>query len=117
MITGIYNFLKEDSGKWYIDIPGWERDKAELEMVEGADTMLDYVSENDSIVTLKLSDTSFTEANELELRHDYSQQTGGGGIYFLERYEGETMNQEMWLCEVTEYVFGRLPQIIYFKKV
>lgn len=113
----IYKFIKEDNGKWYIDLPGWEGTKAELEMVEGADTMLDYVGKGASPVELILAEQSFDGCNSLTLIHDYSKEVGGGGIYLLSDYEGEALNQEMWLCEVTEWVFGKLPLVIYFKKV
>lgn len=112
-----YKFIKEDTGKWYIDLPNWEGTKAELEMVEGADTMLDYVGKGTSPVELILAEQPFEGGNVLKLIHDYSKEIGGGGIYLLANYEGEILNQEMWLCEVTEWVFGKLPPFIYFKKI
>ncbi len=112
----LYSFNKEVDGKWYIDLPGYEGLKADLEMVEGADKMLDYVGEGNKNVKLFLSEIDFDGASELHLMHDYSNQTGGGGIYLLKAYKDVELNQEMWLCEVTEWVFGKLPAIIYFKK-
>lgn len=111
-----YKFVKEETNKWYIDLPDWQGHKADLEMVEGADIMLDHVSNGATEVSLSLSEQPFSGADMLELKYDYSKQTGGGGIYFLKKYNGQIMNQEMWLCEVTEYVFGALPPVIYFKK-
>jgi hypothetical protein len=29
----ILNFVKEEDNRWYIDLPNWEGDKADLEMV------------------------------------------------------------------------------------
>lgn len=112
-----YKFYKEETGKWYIDLPEWTGTHAELEMVEGADLMLDHVGKGNPEVELILAETPFDDASVLQLIHDYSNQSGGGGIYFLGDYEGEVLNQEMWLCEVTEWVFGKLPPFIYFKKV
>ena len=112
----VYGFYKEDTERWYIDIPNWTGNKADLEMVSGADTMLDYVGKGSRNVTLSLSEQPFPGADVLRLVTDYSGETSGGGIYFLERYNGELLNQGMWLCEVTEWVFGRLPAFIYFKK-
>lgn len=31
---------------------------------------------------------------------------GGGGNYLLRSFEGREVNQGMWLCAVTEHVFG-----------
>lgn len=104
-----YKFIKEPTGQWYIDLPEWTGEKADLQMVAGADTMLDYVGKGNTKVELLLSETPFEGSNILELMHDYAKETGGGGIYFLKEYAGEILNQEMWLCEVTEWVFGKLP--------
>ena len=40
-----YTFNKEQ-GCWYIDLPNWEGTKGELQMVGGADTLLDRLSNN-----------------------------------------------------------------------
>jgi hypothetical protein len=111
-----YRFLKEPTGRWYIDIPDWQGEHADLEMVSGADTMLEYVGQGASEVTLSLAEQPFEASTSLKLIHDYSKEIGGGGIYLLDEYQSVVLNQEMWLCEVTEYVFGKLPSMIYFKK-
>jgi hypothetical protein len=115
--VNLYSFYKEDNGRWYIDLPDYQGPKADLEMVEGADKMLDYIGGGDKNVKLLLAETDFGGATELFLTHNYSEETGGGGIYLLKAYNGEQLNQEMWLCEVTEWVFGRMPEVIYFKKM
>ena len=40
----ILSFVKEESNKWYVVLPEWEGDKEELEMVLGADELLDRLS-------------------------------------------------------------------------
>jgi len=112
-----YKFIKEQTGKWYIDLPEWKGNKTDLEMVEGADTMLDYVGKGNAEVELILAEQPFDGSSILKLVHDYSKEPGGGGIYLLHEYDNEILNQQMWLCEVTEWVFGKLPQVIYFKKI
>lgn len=112
-----YKFIKEDTGRWYIDLPDYQGPKADLEMVEGADKMLDYVGEGNSEVELILSEQPFDGSTQIELIHDYSKQSGGGGIYKLDTYNGVKLNQDMWLCEVTEFVFGKLPPFIFFKRI
>jgi len=112
-----YNFVKEENNRWYIDLPEWTGAKADLEMVEGADTMLDYVGQGSKEVALMLAEYAFEGSNTLKLMHEYPEEQGGGGIYLLAEYDGEVLNQEMWLCEVTAWVFGKLPAVIFFKKV
>ena len=36
-------FKKEEDNKWYIDLTEWTGDKADLEMVAGADILLDIL--------------------------------------------------------------------------
>ena len=40
----ILNFYKEETNRWYVDLPCWSGLKEDLEMVEGADLMLDILS-------------------------------------------------------------------------
>ena len=111
----VFRFYKEDTGRWYIDLPEWTGDHEALQMVQGADTMLDYVGGGAEEVNLALAEETFEGGNKLVLVHDHSEDIGGG-TYFLEVYEDLPVNQHMWLCEVTEWVFGSLPKEIYFKK-
>jgi hypothetical protein len=39
---------------------------------------------------------------------------GNGAFYKLENYKGIEIGLEMWLCDVTKFVFGKFPKIIYF---
>ncbi|MFB6457547.1 DUF6717 family protein [Chitinophaga sp. Hz27] len=111
-MTGNYRFYKTSEGKWFIDIPEWTKDIAELQMVLGADTMLDVASGNTAECFLKISDEPFAGADEAKLMENLKESIGGGN-YLMEMFRGEAVNQEMWLCEVTEYVFGYLPATIY----
>ncbi|MEJ5964132.1 DUF6717 family protein [Pedobacter immunditicola] len=115
-MKGIYRFYKNLNDEWYIDLPGWMGPKAELEMVEGADTMLDTVSGQANECYLKLSDEPFNGAEELTLEKARILDQGGGGDYLLKTYQAEEINHKMWLCEVTKFIFKGLPQKIYFKK-
>jgi hypothetical protein len=110
-----FRFYKTHNKRWYIDIPGWTGSIAELEMVEGADTMLDTVSNHTKECFLKMSDESFHRAEVLKLEHERIQNHGGGGDYILETYESETINHKIWLCEVTRHLFNGLPHNIFFK--
>lgn len=108
----LFRFYKTSENKWYIDLPEWTGPISALEMVEGADTMLDNASNNTHECFLELSDAPFEAADQVKLVENL-QDSVGGGYYFMETYKGETIHHTMWLCEVTEFVFGHLPETIY----
>lgn len=113
-----YRFKKEDD-KWYIDLPQFLEaggNKADLQMVEGADTMLDLMADQKNEVRLQLSMTEFKDADKLDLK-ERCDPSVGGGYYIMELYEGRKIELLMWLCGVTEWVFGELPERIFVKRV
>lgn len=110
-----FRFYKENTGEWFVDLPEYPGSKADLQMVAGADTMLDRISKGAKICTLTVSEEPFKGADQLKLIKEYCSDIGGGD-YILETYQGEEINHQMWLCEVMRYVFGRMPKAIYFKK-
>ena len=59
-------FYKESDNRWYVDLPEWIGSKAELEMVAGADSMLEYMAEGERQVWLVLSEKEFENADKLE---------------------------------------------------
>ncbi|WP_343691922.1 DUF6717 family protein [Chitinophaga sp.] len=108
----IFRFYKTDKGSWYIDLPEWTDGIEALQMVEGADTMLDTVSNQARECYLELSDSPFENADVLLLRENLEASITGG-IYLMPHYKGTEINQQMWLCGVTTFVFNGLPEKIY----
>lgn len=106
-----YRFYKELDNKWYVYLPEWTGEKEDLEMVMGADTMLDIIGQYEDTVYLTLSTEPFDGYNYL--------------LTFKELiYEGCTYNLtsvnfniefEVWLCAVTKFVFGDFPEKIYIR--
>jgi len=113
----IFRFYKNSSNEWYIDLPEWKGDASELQMVEGADKMLDMVSGSRKGCELQFADEKFEGAQLLTLIHVREPNLGGGGDYLLETYNDQPIGQKIWLCAVTEFVFKSLPQKIWFKKI
>lgn len=108
------SFYKLD-GRWYVDLPDWKGDFDDLEMVNGADTLLEILSarinrrsinfeiwtSNPGIPCAKLTKT---------------EQTLEGATYQVENclYYNDTV----WLCNVTKSVFGGShPNDIYFRVI
>ncbi|WPQ60597.1 DUF6717 family protein [Chitinophaga sancti] len=107
-----FRFYKTEKGSWYIDLPEWTDGIEALQMVEGADTMLDTVSNQSDEVYLELSDEPFEGADVLHLTENL-QDSITGGIYMMPFYKGTEINHPMWLCGVTAFVFKGLPPLIY----
>lgn len=113
----IIRFYKNAKHEWYADIPEWGGEIADLQMVEGADDLLDWIAKDDVECRLLMSDASFQGGEMLNLVYVREENLGGGGDYLLEKFKERIVNHKLWLCKVTEFVFNQLPERIYFKKV
>lgn len=100
-------FDKEDN-KWYINLPDYPGDKADLQMVLGADTLLDILSSNADSVLLNVSLTDNTLERLTKIR-DMNVDEGGGAMYF-----SNTHKFDLWLCDVTKFVFDGFPSEIFY---
>lgn len=103
MITQ-FNFYKEESNRWFINLPDWKGEKDDLEMVLGADILLEILTNGNTEVKVIFGDEPFEECHTLT--HT------GDGFYDNNAWHGPTT---IWLCYVTEFVFGSYPQSIYYK--
>jgi hypothetical protein len=105
-------FYKEKSGRWYADLPEWEGSKDDLEMVSGADALLDILAQGDEVIYAQMGDEKFPGANQLIL---LGLETGGaGGAWYLVPSVGDiSFDLKIWLCDVTKFVFGTFPEIIW----
>jgi hypothetical protein len=104
-----FKFEKDQNSRWYIVLPEWKGDREDLEMVCGADTMLDIASQGDGHVYLTIGDEYF-DTHTFTL--NFNRHESGGGWYDLKSNLHEF---EVWLCHVTKFVFnGDLPKTIYF---
>jgi hypothetical protein len=132
IVTKTLSFYKE-AGIWYADLPAFLEaelgTKTNLMMVDGSDTFLDYISNNQGKATLKLSTEPF-EGSEAVLNQICIGMNRGlldnighaivdyGAYYLVEKFKENTLNHQLWLCPVTEYVFeGGYPEKIYIKLI
>jgi hypothetical protein len=106
-----FKFYKDEGG-WFVDLPEWEGTKADLAMVSGADTMLDIISQGDNDIQVLLSTEEFDGSNRLEFLRE-SPEVGEGSWYLMKTYKGIEYDLELWLCDVTIFVFGEFPKNIY----
>ena len=101
-------FEKEVSG-WYIVLPEWEGKKAELQMVAGADVLLDLLSESKNTVKMEVRRDDFLEktATLNKIRHD-----NFGADY---TYNSESLQANFWLCPVVLFLFNEYPKTLFIK--
>lgn len=112
-----YKFIKT-AQDWYIDLPEFIEQGGnigDLQMVDGADKMLDMMAENENSVMVYLAKEQFEGADKLTLIEKCDASVGGG-YYKMKEYEGQEINRKMWLCQVTEFVFGDIPPQIFVKR-
>jgi hypothetical protein len=124
--TQVLSFIK-DEGIWYADLPEFLEaglgSRANLMMVDGADTFLDLLAKGSTRITLQISSQPFqgwqTKMHKIKIGLNSSllQLIGHapvdyGAYYKVTQMNGEAYNHQLWLCPVTEYVFGNYPQEI-----
>ncbi len=107
-----FKFYKESDNRWYVDLPEWTGEKSDLEMVAGADSMLEYMAEGESEIKVTLSETEFEGADVLQFLSEATE-IGNGAYYQMENYKGIQIGLKMWLCNVTLFVYGKFPDKIY----
>ncbi len=112
----VFQNIGPKKDRWYIDLPEWQGPKANLEMVAGADTMLEVLSRGNKRINV-----SFTDSKKLLVDKDLpislSLEHKNDGVYRVFTHETEftadELPNEIWLCAVTQFIFGDYPQHIY----
>lgn len=107
-----HTFYKEPDNRWYIHLPNYDGPKEDLEMVAGADTLLDIMSAMSDSVVLRMSEQPFEGATRLEMDNAPELNIGSGQYYVCDAY-----HMHVWLCDVTKFVFGYFPENIYVQRV
>jgi len=83
-----------------------------LVMVQGADRLLDQLSQNTTHVKLKVYETPQDDALKVSLITP--NKLTNGGNYTIKGPQG--FPKKMWLCNVTRFVYlGRMPKELYIK--
>lgn len=97
------------AGKWYVVLPDFVGHVEELEMVCGADTLIEALSNGEPIVKVILSDEALFSEDTYKLELQIVDDCGG--TYTV---TPETHTEIIWLCNVTKEVLGGFPQTIFF---
>lgn len=114
------SFTKESNNRWYVDFPNWPLSHDNLEMVAGADDLLDILNNNTNHVSLQVYTKRPKEYN-VELKKTHSA-LAEGAFYTVEtplqgwERPNSVRRKQLWLCPVTLTVLGQYPQQIYIKQ-
>ena len=114
------SFTKESNGRWYVDFPNWPLSHDNLEMVAGADDLLDLLNDGSDHVSLKISSSEI--AHDIKLKKVHSALTEGA-FYVVEtplkgwEKPNSIRRKQLWLCPVTLTVVGYYPEHIYIKQL
>ena len=101
-----------DSNAWFAEIPEWEGDRAELEMIIGADVLLDILAQGEESISIRMTDESQFQGTSRGFTLKFLRKEAGGAFYQI---TDSHLDFEIWLCHVTEFVFDYLPKNIYCK--
>lgn len=105
------------AGKWFVHLPDYEGHYSDLEMVLGADVMCDMIDTFDTgYITATVSDES-KESNFATKEYvlDFVNSTVSNGEQDGANYRLREWKLDVWLCNVTKYVFGEFPTTFYIR--
>lgn len=110
------SFEKDEKGDWYVILPEWTGNHEDLQMVSGADKLLDFISNGKDTVSIRLLRKNTKEPVKIALgRRMY---VSGGAIYDVINHTGAQFTSkdlhvsEIWICSVTRYVLHVFPEVL-----
>ena len=106
------------AGRWFVHLPDYPGSPEDLEMVCGADSFCQQLDKHNTgfvtvYVGIEPKVNQFTTQEYVFTFDAYSEWSGeiDGATYHLE----SDPDFEIWLCNVTKYVFGEFPATIYVR--
>lgn len=92
---------------WYVDYPEYPFAHANLQMVQGADEICEFLSQGEGYFTIQLSiKRDLNHKPYLTLVRDDENSNSYGRVYDVGGFKA-------WLCPVMRYTFGYYPKNIY----
>ena len=102
------------ANKWFVHLPEYPGHPMDLEMVSGADTLCEMIDEyHNGFISVTIS-TKPMNGDEFATKFvvlDLKEHTDDIGATYTRR----DSDQEVWLCNVTKYVFGDFPETLYIR--
>ena len=106
-MTKTIRFFKQDN-YWYADVPN--RTLEENEMVEGADVLLDFLSDQHDRISLTVSTTA---VSPYLIHLKMVEHNSIGATYML----GDDPDDTIWICNVTHDVLEEHPEELYITEI
>ena len=105
------------AGKLFVHLPNYPGHYSELEMVLGADVMCDMIDTFETgSIAVTVSDEPFDSIfSTREYILDFVNSTTSNGEQDGANYRMREYKLDVWLCNVTKYVFGEFPATIYIR--
>ncbi len=110
----VVSFTREENDRWFVDFPNWPLSYDNLEMVAGADDLLDILNDGSEHVKLIVSTKEMERC--IVLNKEKSALTKGAFYTIETRLRDWNPKKKLWLCPVTLTVLGCYPQKLYFKR-
>lgn len=98
------------SNRWFINI-SYDGEINDLQMVDGADELLDEIAEGRRIVRIVV--TTSDNISKPDYILEKIKEDNMGGTYIV---IGESNVKQIWLCSVTKLIFKNFPNQIYIYK-
>lgn len=105
--------FEKENNKWYVVLPGWTGTKRELQMVAGADKLCDHMANGEDYFSTEISDNRDDNADfmlQIQSRMGY-------GAFYLAKRKGYKRRKLVWLCPVTDHIFGCYPKFLSVNKL
>lgn len=105
------------AGSWFVHLPDYPGHYSELEMVLGADVLCDMIDSLDiGYITVYVSDKPLEDQfTTKEYILDFVNSTVSNGEQDGANYRLREYKLDVWLCNVTKYIFGEFPVTIYIR--
>lgn len=100
--------FNKEGNAWYIDLPEWTGPKSALLMVAGADALLDKLSEGKGTISLLVSEYNPIDSTFEKMTKMVNTPVIGGSVYLTKYWP-------IWLCQVTEHIYGKMPDVLWYK--
>lgn len=94
--------------KWFIDIP-WIGDVNDLQMVDGADSLLEMLSENSKEFNCTISTSRLMNRRYIAELEKQNEDDNGANYQAYSDY----IATPVWLCNVTKHLFNEFPETFY----